>query len=112
MLVGGDLNIDRHPPNDPCSRAEIKALNPILEDIMVTLNLNQLNHKPTRHQFGQRSSLLDLYLCNIPQRISNIENTINTLSEYDRVKCRLHMKTAIRQSKSFLKRDYRACNFS
>ena len=40
MLVGGDINIDSHPANDPCSRAEIKALNPLLEDVMLTLNLS------------------------------------------------------------------------
>merc|ERR1711954_121409 len=50
MLVCGDYNIDRHPPNDPNSRPEIRALSPLLEDIMIATNLHQLNFKPTRHQ--------------------------------------------------------------
>ena len=48
MLVVGDLNVDRHPPNDPCSRLEVKVLNPLLEDIMITANLTQMNTKPTQ----------------------------------------------------------------
>merc|ERR1711954_226937 len=36
ILLGGDINIDRHLPNNPLSRPELKALTPILEDLMTT----------------------------------------------------------------------------
>ena len=81
MVAGGDFNIDRHQPNDPCSRPELRALTPLFEDMLIKCDLHQLNKKPTRHMVGQRSSLLDLFLSNIPQRISNLENILNTTSE-------------------------------
>ena len=112
MLVGGDYNIDRYPPNDPMSRPEIRALNPLLEDLMLSADLQQINFKPTRHQMGNKSSLLDLFLTNIPQRISNIENVLNTTSEHQCVKCVILLKSSIRQSQSFLRRDYSRCSFA
>merc|ERR1711954_538475 len=79
---------------------------------MISTNLHQLNHKPTRHQVGNRSSLLDLYLSNVPQRVSNMENIMNTTSEHEGVRCILLLKSSIRQGKSFLKRDFRNCTYN
>ena len=92
LIVAGDLNIDRHPPNDPCSQPEIKALNPLLEDFLITNNVTPVNHKPTRHQVGCGSSLLNLVLTNISERISNAENIINTLSKHEGVRSILKLK--------------------
>ena len=87
LVLAGDINIDRHLPNNPCQRPELKALTPILEDMMASLNLVQMNHKPTRHMIGQKSSLLDLILTSIPERILNVENFLNTLLEHEGVRC-------------------------
>ena len=38
------------------------------------------------------SWLLDLYLTTIPERIKNIENVMNTLSEYEGIQCIVHLK--------------------
>merc|ERR1711954_503279 len=46
ILLGGDINIDRHLPNNPLARPELKALSPVLEDFMTTCNLTQLNWLP------------------------------------------------------------------
>ena len=60
IILAGDFNIKRHMPNDPCSRPELKTLTHILEDFLLSQNMAQINFKPTRHQVGCNSSLLDL----------------------------------------------------
>ena len=79
---------------------------------MLSENIKQLNFEPTRHQAGVNSSLLDLYLANILERIKNIENFTNTSSEHDGVRCVLHLKGDISVSRSYLYRDYRMCTFN
>ena len=74
--------------------------------------MHQLKFKPTRHQAGAGSSLLDIFFSNIPERVSNIENFVNTLSEHEGVKCIVNMKTGIRTNTSFLLRNYRDCSFN
>merc|ERR1711954_627910 len=95
-LVAGDLNIDRHLPNDPLSRPDMRALTPVLEDYLMDASMVQVNWKPTRHQQGCRSSLLDLFLTNIPERVTNVENFVNTLSEHEGVRCTLQTKSIIK----------------
>ena len=73
-VVMGDLNLDRHEPNDPMGRDELKDLIPLLEDFMEDQNMTLLNKVPTRHHAHHRSSLLDLYITNCPQKIYNIQN--------------------------------------
>ena len=82
--------------NDPCQHPEIKALNPILEDLLMTQNLSQMNFKPTRHQVGCKSSLLDLFISNIPEMITNIKKFLNTMSEHEGGKRTIHTKTLIK----------------
>merc|ERR1711954_307349 len=111
ILLGGDLNIDRHLPNNPLARPELKALTPILEDFMTTCNMTQLNWLPTRHQAGCNSSLLDIFLSNILERISGIKNFYNTMSEHEGVMCTLMTKTPVKEVKSILLRDYKLATF-
>merc|ERR1711954_191890 len=111
-MGGGDINIDRHLPNNPLVRPELKALTPVLEDFMATCNLTQTNWEPTRHQAGQNSLLLDLYLTNIPERVKGVKNFHNTMSEHEGVACTLLTKTPVMAAKSVLLRDYRLANFA
>merc|ERR1711954_293953 len=85
---------------------------PLFEDMLISCDLHQLNKKPTRHMVGQKSSLLDLFLSNIPQRISNLENILNTTSKHEGVKCLIGLNSSIRQCRTFIQRDYRSCNFN
>merc|ERR1711954_5458 len=110
-MGGGDINIDRHLPNNPLVRPELKALTPVLEDFMTTCNLTQLNWLPTQHQAGCNSSLLDIFLSNIPERISGIKNFYNTMSEHEGVICTLMTKTPVKDVKSILLRDYKLATF-
>merc|ERR1712081_132374 len=112
IMIAGDLNIDRHWPNDPLSRPELRALNPLLENLMVAENLTQMNFKPTQHQAGVNSILLDLFLTNIPERIRNVENFASLLSDHDGVKCVLHLKSDLKIAKSFIIRDFSRCSFN
>merc|ERR1711954_482927 len=76
-----------------------------------TNNLSQLNWKPTHHQAGCNSSLLDIFISNIPERISGIENFYNTMSEHEGVMCTILTKTPIKEAKSILLRDYKLARF-
>ena len=46
-IIAGDLNIDRHLPNNPTSRPDIKVMTMLLEELINRRNLLQMNHKPT-----------------------------------------------------------------
>ena len=74
--------------------------------------MRQLNFKPTRHRVGNLSSLLDLVFSNIPERITNIENFFNTLSEHEGVRCVVHTKSQVRAPNTFILRDYNLCTFN
>ena len=100
-LVAGDMNIDRHQPNDPLSRPDLRALTPVLEDYLMDSSMVQLNHKPTRHQLGSRSSLLDLILTNVPDRVVDVDNVLNTMSEHQGVICTLLTKTPANYQKAY-----------
>jgi len=71
-----------------------------LEDFLMTQNLAQMNFKPTHHQVGCKSSLLDSFISNIPGRITNVEKFLNTMSEHKGVKCTIHTKTQINTQKA------------
>ena len=43
VFIGGDLNIDRHLPNDPLARPDLKELYPLLDDFMTINNITQIN---------------------------------------------------------------------
>ena len=111
LVIAGDINIDRHMPNDPMRRPDLRALIPIWEDFTMTNNLAQLNHKPTRHQSGCNSSLLDLFLTNVPERATNIENFNNITSEHEGVSMILHTKSQIKKPKSRVIRRYENATF-
>merc|ERR1711954_519737 len=110
-LVAGDINIDRHLPNDPLSRPDLRALTPILDDYLIDSSMVQINHKPTCHQLGSRSSLLDLFLTNVPDRVVDVDNVLNTMSEHQEVICTLLTKTPCKLSKSILIRNYANATF-
>ena len=44
----GDINIDRHEPNDPESRPDLKNLIPILRAFQMSKNVTLINKAPTR----------------------------------------------------------------
>ena len=79
---------------------------------MLTDNMVQVNFKPTRHQVGCKSSLLDLYLTNIPDRLKNVSNFLNTLSEHEGVRVFVNVKSKVRQQKSFILCNYSNCTFN
>merc|ERR1711954_605256 len=74
--------------------------------------MHQLNFKPTRHRTGHKSSLLDIFFCNFPKRVKNMENFLNTLSEHEGVRCVVHPKTEIKSPNTFLMRNYKDCTFN
>ena len=89
--IVGDINIDRHEPNDPEARPDIKNLIPILKDFQSKFNITLVNHEPTRYRHGQRPSLLDLILTTNPQNITDIVNVPNFCSEHMGVLCKIRI---------------------
>merc|ERR1711954_522602 len=70
-----------------------------------------MSWEPTCHKAGCNYSLLDIYLTNIPERITGVRNFYNTMSEHDGVSCTLLTKTPVMAAKSALIRDYRLAKF-
>ena len=77
--VVGDLNLDRHEPNDPEARPDVKTIIPLLKDFQARHIISLQNRKPRCYRVGQRPSLLDLILTSHHQNISNIGNITNFL---------------------------------
>ena len=78
-LICGDVNIDRHPPNNPDQRHDIKDLIPILDNFLADNRVAVLNSDVTRHKAGKRSTLLDLFMSNVPEKCSNWKNIPNLM---------------------------------
>ena len=107
IVIGGDLNIDRHLPNDPLERSDLKVLYPILDDFINTNNLTQMNWEPTRHRSGNKSSLVDIFLSNSPNKIDGVEYVPNSLSEHEAIMISLFTDDIQVQPQFFS-----SCNFS
>ena len=84
VIVGGYMNVDRHLPNDTLGRPELKELYPSLD------NLTQLNWKPTLHRARHKSSLLDMFLTICPNKMNEVAQGSNGLSEHEVVAFKLH----------------------
>ena len=79
VIIGGNINIDRNPANDPLSRPNLKELYPLLDDFIISNNLTQMNCKPTRHRHGQKLSLLDLFITNCSNKVNGVQYVLNSL---------------------------------
>ena len=66
LIVLGDVNIDQRQENSPLNRPEIRALQPILERMMLKHGLKRINKEPTHFFPQQKPSLFDLILSNEP----------------------------------------------
>ena len=97
-LISGDINIDRHIPNNPESRPELKEMIKMIEKFMRDKSVNQVNFKPTRHRNKQRSTLLDLFIVNCPDKCSDIRNGINSTSEHEYVVLNLLKQPVVRKT--------------
>ena len=111
-IIGGDLNIDRLPSNNPVSRPELKLLIEALVDFQTSKNLIQMNHKATRHRINQRSALIDLFYTNCPKKCTNILNGKNTTSEHDYVMMTVVNESIVRAPQFFMFRDSKHLNYS
>ena len=84
-ILCGDFNIDRHLPNNLDGRQDLKLLIPIFKDCLARNNLQLINTKPTRHRYGQRSTLIDLIFVDNPLKCNNWLNVTNLTSEHEGV---------------------------
>ena len=96
--------------NNPLDRYDLKLLIPKLEDFLEENKVAQMNFKATRHQAGQRSSLLDLWLSNCPSKCSEISNVTNLSSEHEGVKLTLNIKGAVIKRQFAVVRSYKELN--
>ena len=97
-VIGGDLNVDRLRQNNLMDRYNLKLIIPKQEDFLEDSKLAQMNFKAMRHQRGQQSSLLDLWITNFPDKCSEIGNLTNLSSEHEGVKMTVRVKGAIIES--------------
>merc|ERR1711954_467709 len=61
---------------------------------------------------GCNSSLLNIFMSNIPERITGIKNFYNTMSEHEGVMCNILTKTPAKEVKSILLRDYTLATYN
>ena len=108
ILIAGDLNLDRHQPNNPLSRAELKDLIPLFEDFIEVNNVTQLNWLPTRFRANQKPSTLDLYITNIPKKTKDIRNVSNITSEHQGVTVNIEVNDIQIREQFFTVRDYKS----
>ena len=106
-VICGDINIDRHAPNSPELRPELKDMIEMIEKFKRDNNLTQMNHKPTRHRCNQRSTLLDLFYVNSPEKCTDIRNGANSTSEHDYVVMTVQNQSIIRKKQFYMTRDTR-----
>ena len=106
MLLIGDYNIDQWKDNEPWLWPELRALQPILDHIMVNNGLKIMNHKTARHCVNQRSSLLDLILSSDPESISNVKSIKTGLSDHDGLLCHINCKDVHIQPQFIISRDF------
>ena len=71
-----------------------------------------MNFKPTRHRFDCKSSLLDMFLANIPLKCSNVRNMCNLISDHDGVSMFIHFKDFTPKVKSYIQRNYNRFMYS
>ena len=106
ISVIGDLNIDQWQENDPMSRPELRALQPVLDDLILTNSLTLMNTEPTRHMRGQKSSLLDLVLVSDEYKIKGLKNLKTGLSDHDGVIFSYLVKSLVNKPQFTISRDY------
>ena len=85
LMIIGRLNIDQCQEHHPLNTSEIRALQPILERMMVKHGLKRINKNPTCFFHQQKPSLLDLILSNEPQSISSVSNVKTGIADHDGV---------------------------
>ena len=106
IIWGGDINCDRLPNNDNMLRPDLRVITPIMDEIINRNNLAQLNFDSTWHRPGKKSSLLDLFYTDRPERVSNVQNVTNICSEHDGVSMTYDMKVCIRSPQFQVIRKY------
>ena len=67
--------------------------------MMVNLNLTKLNWKPTQHRTNHRSTLLDIYITNKPEKFAFTENLPNFSGEHEAVMTKCSMSKIIQSYK-------------
>ena len=90
ILLGWDANIDLSPNNNTNERYDIKD---VAEDYMDYMNRNNmvlLNHEPTRHWSGSKSTLIDHFVSNAPAHIDNIITQHSCIADHDLVSLLFH----------------------
>ena len=92
IMVLGHINIDQNQDNQPWLRPDLKALQPILDRLVVSQGLKQMNKDNTQFSIHQNPSLLDLFLSSDPTKINKIHNVKTGLSDHEGVVCSINCK--------------------
>merc|ERR1711954_78964 len=105
-----DFNLDRHIPNNPESRQDLKLLIPVFEECLANNNLQLINSKPTRHRYNQKSTLIDLIIVDNPLKCNNWVNVVNLTSEHEGVIFDYNTTDALIKDQFRVVRDTRRLN--
>ena len=110
LLLIGDYNNDLWQENELWLWTELKALQPILDRIMLPNGLKCVNHKPTHHSANKRSSLIDLVLTTDPEALSNVKNIKTGLSDHDGLLCWINFHDIQIKPQFYISIEFRKIN--
>ena len=102
-----DFNCDREMKNDPLKRGDVKAVTDILEETMSKSGLYQMNWAHTRHEKNCSSSILDLILTNVPNKLDSISAKVNIISDHSLIYAHVHCSNIVRQPQFRNTRDWK-----
>ena len=107
IICGGDLNLDRNKSNDITKRPDLRVLMPVFNKCLARNDLAQINFLNAWHTLGRRSSLIDLFLTNKPQKITEVRNEVNILSDHEAVLIKVDCLKEMRRQQFITKRNHR-----
>ena len=110
ILLGWDANLDLSKENDMNSRYDVKQ---IAEEYMEFMNVNDfvlMNHEPTRHWSGCKSTLIDHFISNTPGHIDNIITKHSHIADHDWVSIMFHTDLIIDKPQFLMTRSWSELN--
>ena len=73
LVVGVDLNLEKKLANDRYRRKEIPDTHLMLKNVIDAHNLTPIDQKCKRFRSNQPPILPDIFLSNVPRKISSVE---------------------------------------
>ena len=92
LLIALDANLDLNDQNFPSSRYDVKDMQELYSNYLISNNLFLHNSKPTFHRKGQRSTLIDHIISNCQEKVNSVEQKRSNVADHDLISVKYHSK--------------------